>query len=424
MIGIVDCNNFFVSCERVFAPSLRGKPVIVLSSNDGCVCAASNEAKQLGIKRGVPYFQIRDICRRYGVAALSGNHRLYGDMSSRVIATISGVVPDIEVYSIDEAFLMLGDADTDALVDKGHDIVKRILRYTGIPTCMGIASTKTLAKAAVKFAKRYPGYKSVCAIGNEEQRIKALQLTNIKDVWGIGRRLNKRLMVHGITTALDFARLDEHVVKSMVSITGVRTWRELNNEPCIGPEIEESQQKQMCCSRSFGESISTYEGLNDAISYFVATISRRLRKRKQAARSVCVFIHTNAFRAEDQEQYFNSAQVAFEEATNDTLTMVKYCAAALRHIYRRGYLYKKAGVVVTDLVRENEVQRSLFSDAADLTRRHHLMDVIDDINANAPGDRIGSVRPASAGYIDDFVKSDHRSRLYSTRLSDIIEVNV
>lgn len=424
MIGIVDCNNFFVSCERVFDPSLRGKPVVVLSSNDGCVCAASNEAKLLGIKRGVPFFQIRDICQRYHVAALSGNHRLYGDMSSRVIATISGIVPDIEVYSIDEAFLVLGDSSPDELVNLGHDIVKRILRFTGIPTCMGIAHTKTLAKAAVKFAKRYPGYKSVCAIGNDSQRRTALHLTDIKDVWGIGRRLSKRLSVYGITTALDFAQLDEHNVNSMVNVTGVRTWRELNNEPCIDSDIEESQQKQMCCSRSFGESISTYQGLNDAISFFAETISRRLRKRKQAARSVCIFIHTNAFRTEDQEQYFNSAQIAFDEATNDTLTIVKACAAALRSIYRRGYLYKKAGVVVTDLVTENEVQRSLFTDIADISRRNHLMGVIDDINAKAPSGHRGSVHPASAGFIDDFVKSDHRSRLYSTRLSDIIEVNV
>ena len=233
MFALVDCNNFFVSCERVFRPELASRPVIVLSNNDGCAVALSNEAKALGLKRGNPYFKVKDICERHGVAVLSGNHRLYGDMSSRVMATLQALTDaPLEVYSIDEAFIVIPEGVGD-VADFGRYVVERVKRLTGIPTSMGIAPTKTLAKVAARFAKKYPGYKGACLIDSEEKRLKALALTEVGEVWGIGRRLSRKLTERGIDTALKLASLDENTVTRLFTVTGLRTWRELNGTPCI-----------------------------------------------------------------------------------------------------------------------------------------------------------------------------------------------
>lgn len=419
MVGLIDCNNFFVSCERVFAPALRRCPVIVLSNNDGCIVALSNEAKALGLKRGDPYFQVSALCERHGVEVLSGNHRLYGDMSSRVMATLGTIVPDIEIYSIDEAFMDFDGWAADQLPDIGRTIVSRVRRHTGIPTSVGIAPTKTLAKIAARFAKKYPGYRSACMIGDDDQRRKALSLTEIGDVWGVGRRLVRRFEQIGVSTALQFADMPEDLVKTHFNIVTQRTWHELNGLPCIDLETQPAPQKQMCCSRSFGTMLTDFEQLREAISLFATIVSRKLRESGLAAVSLSVFIHTNSHR-EDLQQYFNSTGRRLDQATSDTISITKAAVECLRTIYRRGYHYKKAGIMITEIVRADAVQRSLFVDPAEQARRQRLMSVLDTINSRSVAH--DTVHIAAYQPVESLVKGERRSRLYSMRLSDIINV--
>lgn len=418
MIALIDCNNFFVSCERVFNPALRERPVAVLSNNDGCVVAMSNEAKALGIKRGDPYFKISSLCTRNNVAVLSGNHRLYGDMSSRVMAILSSIVPEIEIYSVDEAFLHL-DIEADKAVEFGREIVRRVRRATGIPTSIGIASTKTLAKVAARFAKKYPGYRSCCMINTDDARRKALSLTDISDIWGIGRRMMRRLRPTAISTALQLADLPREQVCSRFNIVFQRTWNELNGVPCIDFEDVEPPRKQMCCSRSFGTLLTDINDLHQAVALFATIVSRKLRERRLAAVSLSVFIHTNAFR-DDLAQYFNSASRRLDEATSDTIAIIKTAHECLEAIYRRGYSYKKAGIMITEIVDERAIRRSLFSDKKERDRRRRLMSVIDNLNSKSIAH--DTVHPASYLPVEVLSRSEHRSRLYSSRLSDVIIV--
>ena len=421
MTGLIDCNNFFVSCERVFNPALREKPVAVLSNNDGCIVALSNEAKSLGLKRGDPYFKVKAVCDRYGVQIFSGNHRLYGDMSSRVMATMSAIVPEIEIYSIDEAFLHFDGWKDDEIESAGREIVRRIRRDTGIPTSLGFASTKTLAKIAARFAKKYPGYRSVCGIRDEVSRRKALALCPIGDVWGIGRRLLKKFNRIGIDTALQFADMSDEYVKRLMNVTGERTWRELNGESCIEMEEVEPARKQMCCSRSFGTMITDFDGLRQAVVIFATALSRKLRENGLAAVSMSVFIHTNAFR-EDLKQYYNSAHRQLFEATSDTLALSSMATECLKSIYRQGYSYKKAGVMINEIVDAGAVRQSLFVDSASRERRSRLMGVIDQINSASLSH--DTVHPAAYSPVESLVRSERRSRLFSMRMSDIITVKI
>ncbi|MCM1032685.1 MAG: Y-family DNA polymerase [Odoribacter sp.] len=420
MVGLIDCNNFFVSCERVFNPALRDIPVVVLSNNDGCAVALSNEAKALGIRRGDPFFKISSLCGSHGLRVISGNHRLYCDMSSRVMATIEALVPDIEIYSVDEAFMQLDGFKTDTLPDMGRKIAKRVRRHTGIPTSIGIAPTKTLAKIAARFAKKYPAYHSSCMIGNEEQRRKALSLTPVGEVWGIGRRLVKQLNMIGIDTALQLADMSESTIKQYFNITTERTWRELNGQPCTLDESHINTTRQMCCSRSFGDMITDFDNLRQAVAHFATIISRRLREHNLAAVSISVFIRTNAFR-NDLEQYINSSHRNLAEATSDTIAITEAAISCLRSVFRKGYYYKKAGILVSETIPTNAIRRSLFTDESTRTRRATLMKTIDEINNRS----IARDTIHLAGYlpIESFVKSEHRSRLYSMKMSDIIIVN-
>lgn len=420
MIGLIDCNNFFVSCERVFDPSLRGRPVIVLSNNDGCAVALSNEAKGLGIKRGIPYFQIKDLAERNNIAILSGNHRLYGDMSSRVMATISEIIPEIEVYSVDECFIRFDKWPVADLYEAAHDIVRKVRRNVGIPTSLGIAPTKTLAKIAARFAKKFPGYNSVCTIDTEEKRRKALALTPIEDVWGIGRRLGRKMKAAGIHRALDLAELSRQRIRQMVNIVGERTWRELRGEPCIEFEITAPDKQQICCSRSFAEMIFAPEPLFEAMAAFAAIASRKLRQQRSLASSVCVFLHTNPHR-EDMDQYHASNFIRLEEPTSDVMSITSAAITALGPIYRKGYGFKKAGIIITDIIPCQSFQPSLFTDANERDRRQRLMSVMDSINA---GDKARDmVHVATRTPLESCVRCQHASRRYSTRLSDIITIS-
>lgn len=417
MTGLIDCNNFFVSCERVFRPELRDKPVIVLGNNDGCVVAMSNEAKALGITRGIPLFKIRDIVSRHNITTLSGNHRLYKDMSSRVMMTLASLADGLEISSIDEAYINLDAVDDDELPAYGQSIVKTIRKNVGIPVSLGMAPTRTLAKIAARFAKKYPGYKGACLINNSDKMTKALCLTGIGDVWGIGRRLSERLKAHGLNTALDFAQLPKEIIRDRYNINLERVWRELNGEACIG--IEESidgPQKSLTCSRTFATEVYTIDELNDAVAQYAAYVAERLRRHDCHCTAISVYIATNRFK---ESYYSNIAQHRIPEATNDTSILCKEAKSALATIFRPGYGYKRAGVTATQIIDGNGLQQSLFSDHDDLKKRKRLMSALDKINSEFTShDKVHVASIPSRS----IAMKEHTPRLYTSRMSDIIDI--
>lgn len=410
-----------MSCERVFRPDLADKPVVVMSNNDGCAVAMSNEAKALGITRGVPVYQVKKIIEAHNVVTFSGNHRLYGDMSSRVMATIASIVPEIEVYSIDECFIIFENYPVDRIEALGHEIVRRVRRDVGIPTSLGIAPTKTLAKVAARFAKKYAGYNGVCLIDSEKKRRKALSMTEIDDIWGIGRRLGRRFRNINIEKAIDFADMDIECVRSLLNIVGERTWLELNGKPSVVEHTDESDQKQMCCSRSLAHPISDVEQLRQIVAYFCDNIGRKLRKRGLCAVSIGLFIQTSPHRT-DLPQHFGNTTIRLEEATNDTLTLTAEATKMLYAIYRRGYAYKRAGILINEIIPENAVQQSLFVDANDKTKHSRIMGVLDHLNSNRS--LKNNLHVATMAENSRLVRREAQSPLYSTRLDDVITVRV
>ena len=401
MIGLIDCNNFFVSCERVHSPELRSpRPVVVLSNNDGCAVALSNEAKALGLKRGDPYFKIRHICDRHNVAVVSGNHRMYSDISAKVMSTIRDVVADIHVYSVDECFIDMNTwRDSDSLLAVGRSVVDRVMADTGIPTSLGIAPSMTLAKVASRFAKKFSGYRSVCLIDNDSKRRKALSMTDISEIWGIGRRLSRRLLPMGYDTALKFADIAKADVERSFAIPLQRTWRELNGEACIGfDEHSEPKRKQMQATCSFARNITEPEPLEQAMTAFAAIIGRKLRMQHSCAISVGVFIQTNRFR-DDLPQYRNEHHIRLDEPVSDDMHLAAAAQKCLRAIYRHGYGYKRAGMLVLETVDESAAQPSLFIPPEQRDKCRRLMQAVDSINERE-GKRdcvhLGSYAPLSA----------------------------
>ena len=415
MFGLMDCNNFYANCERVFNPALNGKPVVVLSNNDGCVIARSNEAKALGIKMGVPAYQIKQEVREQGVAVFSSNYTLYGDMSSRVMSILSEMAPEIEIYSIDEAFINLeGIMNLQSL---GAAIVNRVIRGTGIPVSLGIAPTKTLAKVANKFAKKYPAYHRLCIIDTDEKRIKALKLTDIADVWGIGHRQVVKLEQQGVKTAYDFTQLSGSWVRKNMTVTGERTWKELRGLSCIDMETAPPAKKQICTSRSFGKMIEDFTTMSEAIATHASTCARKLRQQKSYAISLMVFIHTNNFR-EDLPQYWKNAHIKLPVPTDDTLEIVHHALAGLNNIFMKGYQYKKAGVIITEIA-SGGVQQNLF-DTIDRNKRNRLMQALDKINGNFHS----HVRLAVQGNGREWkLKQEQLSRRYTTDINEVLTIN-
>ena len=410
----MDCNNFYASCERVFNPALNGKPIVVLSNNDGCVIARSNEAKALGIKMGVPAYQIKDLVSSHEVAVFSSNYTLYGDMSGRVMSILAGLAPELEVYSIDEAFISLdGIQDIQSL---GTKIVNKVTCGTGIPVSLGIAPTKTLAKVANKFAKKYPAYNRLCIIDTEEKRIKALQLTDINDVWGIGRRQASKLENQGVKTAYDFTQLSGTWVRKYMTVVGERTWKELRGLSCIDMESAPSAKKQICTSRSFGKMVEDIETMSEAIATHASTCAKKLRKQKSYAVSLMVFIHTNNFR-EDLPQYWKNTVITLPVPTNDTLEIVHYALEGLRNIFMQGYQYKKAGVIITEIV--TSAQMGLF-DTVDRDKRERLMRAIDKVN----GEHRQLIKLAVQGTGREWkLKQEQLSQRYTTDMNEILTIN-
>lgn len=413
MYGLVDCNNFYASCERVFNPSLNGKPVVVLSNNDGCVIARSNEAKALGIKMGIPAYQIKDLVSSHGVAVFSSNYTLYGDMSGRVMSMLAELSPEIEVYSIDEAFLNLhGIRDLDII---GRKMVDHVTRGTGIPVSLGAAPTKTLAKIANKFAKKYPAYNQLCIIDSEEKRIKALQLTEIGDVWGIGRRQAAKLQKEGIKTAYDFTRFSGSWVRKNMTVVGERTWKELQGISCIDMETAPPAKKQICTSRSFGKMLTDIETISEAIASHASTCAKKLRHQHSYATSLMVFIHTNNFR-EDLPQYWRNIVLHLPVPTNDTQEIVRYALSGLKSIFLNGYQYKKAGVIITEIT--EGAQLGLF-DHVDRDKQERLMQAIDKINGEHGNNIKLAVQGTGRGWK---LKQEQLSGHYTTNLNQIIDI--
>ena len=420
MYALVDCNNFFVSCERVFRPDLDGQPVVVLSNNDGCVVARSNESKAMGIKMGTPFFQVKHLVEQGRLHAFSSNYALYGDLSSRVMSILSDTVPHIEIYSIDEAFLHLDGVKPDEMLNLCRGLVAKVRRWVGVPVSIGVAPTKTLAKLASHFAKTYKGYRGVCMMDDDAKRVKALGMSPIGEVWGIGRRLVPKMQGWGIATALDFARRPRKWVADNLGMNGLKTWEELNGNPCVAEEKEE-RRKSICTSRSFADMIDDVQELALRVSDFAALCASKLRKEKSAAYDVTVFMYTNRFR-DDLKQYFPSATVRLDVAANSTQEIVAAAMKCLRTIYRSGYQYKKAGVIVSNIVPADEIQGTIFGFDEELrSRQDRLSAVIDAVNGQAGSSmlRLASQRP---GHFADGIRSDFRSRLYTTSLEDIIEV--
>ena len=421
MYALADCNNFFVSCERAFQPQLEGRAVVVLSNNDGCVVARSNEAKALGIKMGTPFFQLRDMVAGGKVVACSSNYTLYGDLSNRVMSILSSTLPGYQKYSIDEAFFTLdGIKPTDYRSVCGR-LIRQVRLSTGIPVSIGIAPTKTLGKVANHFAKKYPGYRGVCIIDSDEKRLKALSLTPIDDVWGIGWRGAPKLMAAGVQTALDFVQRPEAWVRGRMGVTGVRTWKELQGTPAVADELP-APRKSICTSRSFADMLTDKAELRLRVSDFAGICAQKLRSERSAAVLVGVFAHTNPFR-KDLPQYYPYASLRLDKPQNSTQEIVHAALRVLDDIFREGYYYKRAGVIIEEIVDASAVQGLLFESEAqlELERRQNEISAIMD-RVNKPGSNLLRLATQRPGHYADGIRRDHCSPSFTTDWEDLMEV--
>ena len=428
MYGIIDCDNCYVSCERVFRPDLKDKPVVVLSNNDGCVVARSNEAKKMGIKAGTPYFQLAEQFPNQKIVVFSSNYELYGELTSRVVSIIRNEAPAYFRYSIDECFVYLDGMEKIDLKAWGEELHKKIKRNVGMPVSIGLAPNKTLAKMASHFAKKYQGYRHCCMIDSDEKRIKALKLYPIDEVWGIGRRYAARLEALGVKTAYDFAEHNQTWVKATFNnIVIERTWRELNGEDCV-PNEEMAKKKSICTSRSFNGMITDLDGLRTHVSNYAARCAEKLRQQGTVASIVGVFLNTNAFR-EDLPQYWNFQEMRLVTPSSSTITIVKAANELLQKLYRQGYHYKKAGVIVMGIGPNSPIQQDLFDINAEQFEKMKRLDaVIDRINKVNGTETIvlGSQQytqkdgKGKANVFANAIKHDFKSKNPTTRWSDII----
>ena len=431
MYGIIDCDNCYVSCERVFRPDLNGKPVVVLSNNDGCVVARSNEAKAMGIKAGTPYYQLAEQFPNQKIAVFSSNYELYGELTGRVVSIIRQEAPAYFRYSIDESFVYLDGMENVNLKQWGEDLHKKIKRYVGMPVSIGLAPNKTLAKMASHFAKKYQGYRHCCMIDFDEKRIKALKLYPIDEVWGIGRRYAAKLQALGVHTAYDFAKHHKDWVRQTFNNINIfRTWQELNGEDVV-PNEELAKKKSICTSRSFNGMIGDIETLRTHVSNYAARCAEKLRMQNTVASIVGVFLNTNAFR-EDLPQYWNFLEQRLITPTSSSITIIQTANEVLKKIYREGYQYKKAGVIVMGIGADSPIQQDLFDiNAEQFQKMKRLDEVIDRINRMHGSETIvlGSqqyTRKDGKGKADVFanaIKHDFRSPSPTTRWSEVIRLN-
>lgn len=420
MFALVDCNSFFCSVEKVFHPGLEGKPVCVLSNNDGCICALTPEAKALGLHRGDPLFKVKDLIRQNRVRVFSGNMVLYAAMSKRVISILRKSAASVENYSIDESFCDLAGYERFYdLETYMREVADKIRLWTGVPVSVGIAPSKTLAKIGSKFAKRYSGYRSVCIIDSQEKRRTALSLCDYGDIWGIGKRSGEKLLSLGIRTPLEFADRNEFWVKSHFHRPLVQTWMELNGIPCIDT-AEVYGKQSITTSRSFGSMVHSLDELQGAVATFAASCANKLRAQKSVTGCVNVFVCGNKFRR-DLEQYQNFGTMELSVPSSDSIEITKAALSVLNRIYKDGIMYKKAGVIISKMSSERFVQQNIFDGKQDMEERFRLSKTMDSLNRRF-GVKTVQVAVAGDGKEAWRANKEHRSGDYLTKLDGLLTV--
>jgi len=422
--ALIDCNNFFVSCERVFNPKIWNKPVMVLSNNDGCVVARSNEVKAIGIKMGTPAFKCKDLIKKYNIQVFSSNYTLYADMSNRVMECLKQFASDIEIYSIDEAFLSLDNIYIKDFQKYGLLIKNKIYKWTGIPVSVGIAYTKGLAKIALKIVKKDPQYKGVLDFTkfNREEADNLLQEIDVIDIWGIGPAHSKKLKTYGINTVKDFKYANTNWIKKNLTVMGERCALELNGIPCFELEEFPAPQKGICSSRSFGYPVVKKDDMEEAVASYTAIASEKLRSQKSYANIIIVFIKTNRFKKEPQ--YANAAYVKMIEPTSSTIDLTKYALIGLEKVFKKGYRYKKCGVILEGIQPSDRIQLNMFNfyNHKQKQKENKLMLYIDSINKQWGR---GIIKLASEGTKKTWSMKRYRlSKRFTTEISEILEIEV
>ena len=421
--ALVDVNNFYVSCERLFQPRLEHVPVVVLSNNDGCAVARSNEVKALGVKMGTPWFKMKDLAIAHNIRALSSNYTLYGDLSNRVVTILRDFAPDIEVYSIDESFLRIetvahlyGGAPA-----MGQQMRARVARWAGLPVCVGIAPTKTLAKLANHLAKKNPVFNGVCDLHAlpRLERLQWMHALEVGEVWGVGRRLAGRLQAIGIETVLDLRNANPADLRAQFGVVMERTCNELRGISCLALDDIAPPKQQIMASRSFGAPVESIEQVREAVATHVGRAAEKLRGQGSVAGAVHVFVETNRFKS-DAPQYHAGLLVPLADASDDTLVLTTAALAGLKAIYRAGFQYKKAGIMLTLLSDRRTRQATLFDDGAGRARSSSLMAAMDAVNAQFGRD---TLRAGAAGTEQRWaMRSENRSPRYTTRWDELPEV--
>ena len=419
MIALVDCNSFYASCELVFRPDLWGKPVVVLSNNDGCIIAANKEAKALAhIPMFEPVFKIKSVLEAHQVHMFSSNYTLYGEMSQRVVQILKQFSPMVEVYSIDESFVWLSTPIGTSYLEIGHAIKNRIFKYTGLPVGVGIAPTKALAKLANKLAKKDPAHAHVCVLNTQHDRKKALQKTPIQTVWGIGARQAKKLKHIGVDTAYAFTQLPRAWVRRELTVTGERLWKELHGARCLKFQTQPPCKKAIGTAKSFGKKLDDLSLIEEACASYVAEVSEALRSQHACARYLSVFLQTN-FHSKTAEQYYNSTTYTLPYHTQNTLLLTQAARYALHKIYKPGYLYKKVGVTLSGIVPKSNVQGNLF--AAPKHTDTRLMHIIDTLNIKYGKGQIASALTGWRKKEWELIKEQRSSR-YTTQWNELLKI--
>jgi DNA polymerase V len=415
VFGLIDCNNFYVSCERIFRPDLEGKPVIVLSNNDGCCVARSQEVKNLGVRMGDPVFKIRNLIKREQITVFSSNYAYYGDVSHRVVQTLGTMVPVIENYSIDESFLNLGEFSEREVEPLARELRERVHRWVGIPTCVGIAPTKTLAKVANFIAKKRPQYRGVCDLRSSRVRAELLSTVPVDEVWGIGSASAAKLFRIGVQTAADLAALDPDNARSLMTVTGGRTVYELRGISCLPLELMEPTRKGIAVTRSFGAPVTSWQQMREAIASYATRAAEKMRRYKVAAENIFVFMHTSTFN--NDPFYSNGASARFSETTNDTGEVVALAVRLGERLWRDGFRYSKCGVMITELMPETLRQPPLWGEL-DREKRERAWRAMDKLNATLGRDtvRILCAGPKDAAWK---LRAEFRSPRWTTRWDEL-----
>ena len=416
VFALIDCNAFYVSCERVFNPKLNNRPVVALSNNDGCIISRSKEAKALGIKMGVPLFKVKDIVEKEKVVVFSSNYTLYADMSRRVMNIISSSSPYTEIYSIDEAFVELSSLPID-YESYAHQLRQTILQHTGIPVSIGIASTKTLAKVANHKAKKDDSLNGVCSLVNYNNIDRILELTEVGDVWGVGRRLSKKLINHGIHNAKLLKNCSDSWIRKMMSVNGLKTITELRGISCIPLEEYSMTRKSCCTTRSFGKLLTNLEDIEQAVTTFARRAAERIRSESLAASCVSVFVRTNPF-DKKSAYYSNGASRTLSHPTHDSITIIETSLLLTKRIFKNNYQYKKAGVLLSGLCDDSEIQETLFE--KNYNQNSDLMSAIDAINYRYGRDTLQMASECKVGNWKQ--KRENCTRNYTTQIDRLLLV--